>query len=118
MLAAWYADVLARHAQLVAWTSGELRPPPSIWLPGLFNPKACLTAVMQQYARLHRLPLDVMRFTVEVTGRQAGGVTEPAPDGGMYIHGLTLEGGWGGNGGMGRWGRVERGEKGAGLRQC
>ena len=55
-LPAWCADVLAHHAQLVAWTGGDLRPPPSIWLPGLFNPKACLTAVMQQYARLHRLP--------------------------------------------------------------
>lgn len=33
-LAAWFADVLQRHQQLVAWTAGDMRPPPSIWLPG------------------------------------------------------------------------------------
>jgi hypothetical protein len=66
MLTAWYADVLARHKQLLAWTSGDITPPHSIWLPGLFNPKACLTAVMQAHARQCRLPLDVMRFLVRL----------------------------------------------------
>lgn len=57
---------------------------------------------MQQYARQHRLPLDVMRFLVEVTDRRpplpgeavpAGApALEPAPDGGVYVNGLTLEG--------------------------
>ncbi|EFN60095.1 hypothetical protein CHLNCDRAFT_133411 [Chlorella variabilis] len=91
-LPAWYADVLQRHAQLVGWTGGAVSPPRSIWLPGLFNPKACLTAVMQQFARQRRLPLDDVRFVVEVTGKQPEALSEAAPDGGMYIHGLTLEG--------------------------
>lgn len=57
---------------------------------------------MQQYARQHRLPLDVMRYLVEVTDRRPplpgeavptdGLALEPAPDGGVYVHGLTLEG--------------------------
>jgi hypothetical protein len=66
-LSAWYADVLKRHEQLAAWTAGGVSPPPSVWLPGLFNPKAFLTAVMQTYARAHGLPLDVMRFVTDVT---------------------------------------------------
>lgn len=33
-LPAWFADVLRRHQQLAGWTSGDIRPPPSIWLPG------------------------------------------------------------------------------------
>jgi hypothetical protein len=66
-LSAWYADVLKRHEQLAAWTAGPVVPPPSVWLPGLFNPKAFLTAVMQTYARAHGLPLDVMRFVTDVT---------------------------------------------------
>ncbi|KAI3429649.1 hypothetical protein D9Q98_005734 [Chlorella vulgaris] len=94
MLTAWYADVLARHKQLVVWTSGDITPPHSIWLPGLFNPKACLTAVMQAHARQCRLPLDVMRFLVEVTAFSSPAQLPPGrlPDGCVYIHGLTLEG--------------------------
>lgn len=68
-LPAWYADVLKRHDQLAAWTTGAIVPPASVWLPGLFNPKAFLTAVMQTYARAHKLPLDVMRFVTDVTSK-------------------------------------------------
>jgi hypothetical protein len=64
-LSAWYADVLKRYDQLAAWTAGDIVTPVSVWLPGLFNPKAFLTAVMQTYARSNKLPLDVMRFMTE-----------------------------------------------------
>jgi hypothetical protein len=44
-LSAWYHDVLKRHEQLAAWTAGSVGVPHSVWLSGLFNPKAFLTAV-------------------------------------------------------------------------
>jgi hypothetical protein len=44
-LSVWYADVLRRYEQLAAWTTGSLATPNSVWLSGLFNPKAFLTAV-------------------------------------------------------------------------
>lgn len=44
-LSVWYNDVLRRYDQLAAWTSGNLATPNSVWLSGLFNPKAFLTAV-------------------------------------------------------------------------
>lgn len=71
-LTAWYNDVLKRYEQLAAWTAGNIVTPMSVWLPGLFNPKAFLTAVMQTYARANKLPLDVMKFMTEVriTGDQ------------------------------------------------
>lgn len=47
-LSAWYQDVLRRYEQLAAWTSGSLATPNSVWLSGLFNPKAFLTAVRLQ----------------------------------------------------------------------
>ncbi|MEW5298846.1 MAG: hypothetical protein WDW36_001923 [Sanguina aurantia] len=91
-LSAWYADVLKRVEQLAAWTAGEVVTPMSVWLPGMFNPKACLTAVMQTYARANKLPLDVMKFMTEFTTKVSpDSVTEPAPLG-LYIHGLVLEG--------------------------
>lgn len=56
---------------------------------------------MQQYARKHQLPLDMMRFLVEVTGKAPGSVTEPAAEG-LFVHGLTLEGEPGRGGGVWR----------------
>jgi dynein heavy chain len=91
-LTAWYNDVLKRYEQLAAWTAGDIVTPYSVWLPGLFNPKAFLTAVMQTYARANKLPLDVMTFMTEVTRFTAPEqITEAAPLG-VYIHGLVIEG--------------------------
>jgi dynein heavy chain len=47
--------------------------------------------VIQTYARANKLPLDVMMFMTEVTGKAPDQVTEPAPLG-CYIHGCVLEG--------------------------
>lgn len=44
-LSAWYQDVLKRYEQLAVWTAGEVVVPHCVWLSGLFNPKAFLTAV-------------------------------------------------------------------------
>lgn len=90
-LAAWYQDVLRRHEQLAAWTGGSIETPNSVWLSGLFNPKAFLTAVMQTYARANQLPLDMMKFMTEVTDKTVEKITEPSAVG-VYIHGLVIEG--------------------------
>jgi dynein heavy chain len=50
-LSAWYQDVLRRYEQLAAWTSGSQAAPHSVWLSGLFNPKAFLTAVRPEQLR-------------------------------------------------------------------
>lgn len=91
-LSAWYGDVLKRHEQLAAWTAGEIVTPTSVWLPGLFNPKAFLTAVMQTYARANKLPLDVMKFMTEVTRYASPEQLPEAAPLGVYVHGLVLEG--------------------------
>merc|ERR1719231_1677109 len=90
-LTRWYRDVKERHAQLDDWTKGKLDLPKAVWLPGLFNAKAFITAVQQVYARSKQLPLDVMKFTTEVTKMTPEQVTEYSPEG-TYIHGLTMEG--------------------------
>merc|ERR1712159_892082 len=45
-LASWYTDMLRRVEQLTSWAE-SLNRPLSMWLPGLFNPMAFLTALMQ-----------------------------------------------------------------------
>jgi dynein heavy chain len=47
-LASWFIDLIQRRRQLEAWTDvPNLALPYSIWLPGLINPTALLTAIMQ-----------------------------------------------------------------------
>lgn len=45
-LGSWFLDLLRRVHQLEDW-SMDLVLPYALWLPGLFNPTAFLTAVMQ-----------------------------------------------------------------------
>ena len=92
-LTKWFADVLKRYDQLKAWTQGkEIVTPVSMWLPGLFNPKAFVTAVMQTYARANKLPLDAMKFVTEVTAKMDPAQVTEHPAEGAYVHGLCIEG--------------------------
>lgn len=45
-LSAWFSDMLLRKNQLLEW-SRSLTLPFSVWLPGLINPTALLTAIKQ-----------------------------------------------------------------------
>lgn len=47
-LSSWFTDLIQRKRQLESWTENpSLSLPYSIWLPGLINPTALLTAIMQ-----------------------------------------------------------------------
>lgn len=61
-LSSFYACVM----QLSGWSS-DLVTPLSLWLPGLFNPMAFVTAIMQVTARATGLPLDKMSIETHVT---------------------------------------------------
>lgn len=63
------------------------------WLPGLFNPQAFLTAVMQVTARKNEWPLDKLATVVDVSKKTAEEVLagEGTRDG-AFISGLFVEG--------------------------
>lgn len=44
-LPSWYEDLLARIHQLDVYCE-EMKPPPSLWISGMFNPMSFLTAIM------------------------------------------------------------------------
>jgi dynein heavy chain len=93
-IGSWFSDVLGRVGQLRDWTKALSMPSP-MWLPGLFNPTAFLTAVMQVTARRNSLPLDNMTVETHVTAMMTPGeVTETGqvPADGAFIHGLFIEG--------------------------
>jgi len=91
-LSAWFGDLLLRMQQLVEWTNEKSGLLKSIWISGLFNPMAFLTAVMQVTARNQNFPLDYMTNRATFLN-----VLDPLdinmlPASGVYIHGLFLEG--------------------------
>merc|ERR1712100_176648 len=99
-LASWFNECLKRQHLLSFWSS-ELTLPLSLWLPGLFNPQAFLTAVKQVTARREEMALDKMTVATHVTTMMSEDAVlkpdpdQPAPgypDDGAYVHGLFIEG--------------------------
>jgi dynein heavy chain len=90
-LASWLSDMLARQRQLEAWTA-DLSTPKCTWLPGMFNPQAFLTAVMQVTARKNELPLDRLTTLTDVTKKSSPDEIESATRDGAYVYGMFMEG--------------------------
>ncbi|ETN24826.1 hypothetical protein PPTG_01014 [Phytophthora nicotianae INRA-310] len=90
-LSLWFADLLDRIQFLSNWTS-EFRLPYSMWISGLFNPTAFLTAIKQCSARTHGIPLDSMAIETHITPITEAEGAESYPEMGTYIHGLFMEG--------------------------
>eukprot|EP01041_Mallomonas_annulata_P001785 gene1785-3464_t len=86
-----FADMCLRIQQLTEWST-TLITPFSLWLPGLFNPTAYLTAVMQVTARRTGAPLDQMTTETHVTTYMKPSEAEYYPKDGAFIHGLYIEG--------------------------
>eukprot|EP00611_Tribonema_gayanum_P006577 TRINITY_DN1584_c0_g1_i3.p1 TRINITY_DN1584_c0_g1~~TRINITY_DN1584_c0_g1_i3.p1 ORF type:complete len:771 (+),score=253.87 TRINITY_DN1584_c0_g1_i3:390-2702(+) len=84
-------DMLRRIEQLAAWTE-TLVTPKCLWLPGLFNPTAYLTAVMQVTARKTGAPLDKMTTETHITTFMDPAQCDYVPEDGAFVHGLFLEG--------------------------
>ncbi|KAH8251731.1 hypothetical protein KR038_005556 [Drosophila bunnanda] len=89
-LQAWFADLLHRLKELAGWLN-DFKLPCAIWLGGLFNPQSFLTAIMQESARKHDLPLDRMLISCDVTKKQKDDVTLP-PMEGAFVHDLYMDG--------------------------
>lgn len=93
-LGSWFNDMMRRNTELRKW-SETLVLPFSLWLPGLFNPTAFLTAVKQVTARARGLPLDKMGVETHVTRMIEASEADTRggyPDDGAFIHGLFIEG--------------------------
>merc|ERR1711959_714297 len=90
-LALWFEDLLMRVEQLGRW-SKTLETPVSVWISGLFNPMAYITAILQTTARRDNLPLDLMEVWTDITSQMEYTAFAEYPEDGMYIHGCCMEG--------------------------
>ena len=86
----WFTDFIERHKQLHTWLwQGR---PNVFWLTGMFNPQGFLTAMRQETTRAHQgWSLDAVVLASEVLRSDRDEIRK-APDSGVYIYGLFLEG--------------------------
>ena len=86
-----YLDLLERYRVIKAWSDTCISPL-SLWLPGLFNPTAYLTAIKQVTARATKRPLDNMTNETHFSTMYDVAEATVYPEDGMFIHGLFMEG--------------------------
>ena len=98
-LAGWIKGLTDRHFQLYNWIYKER--PSSFWLTGFFNPQGFLTAMKQEVTRQRKSEawsLDEVEYTSnvqkEIVTNDDGRLDKvySAPNEGVLIHGLYLEG--------------------------
>jgi len=66
--------------------------PKVFWISGIFFTHALLTGSLQNFARKHRLPIDVVVYDFEVQDTADYDSIQESPVDGMYVRGLFLEG--------------------------
>ena len=90
-LGSWMIDLVARHSQLMAWSTNPVLPL-STWLSGFVNPQSFITAVLQSAARKSDWPLDKVALLTEVSKVAVPAELTVAPPHGAFVHGLFLQG--------------------------
>lgn len=85
-LVSWTDDLKKRIEFFNDWI--EFGRPKVFWISGFFFTQSFLTAVLQEYARNNKLPIDTIKFSFEVLDKEP----EVLPESGALIKGLYLEG--------------------------
>jgi dynein heavy chain len=51
-----------------------------------------MTGVLQTHARKHKIPIDLLAFSFKILEEEDCGDIEEAPEDGVYIYGLFMDG--------------------------
>ncbi|KAH6558350.1 hypothetical protein KP509_1Z068500 [Ceratopteris richardii] len=87
-LSSYIVDLVQRLNMFSTWM--EKGPPPKFWISGFFFTHAFLTAVLQNFARKYKIPIDNVTFEFKCLPKQ--GAQNQVPEDGVYVEGMFLEG--------------------------
>lgn len=88
-LSPWFSDLLERLSFLTRWIEAGI--PAVFWISGFFFPQGFLTAILQNYARKYKYPIDTVSFSFVMVDKIKEEIQDKAKDG-CFVHGLFLEG--------------------------
>jgi dynein heavy chain len=89
-LSSWYEDMVLRLEFFRDWI--ENGQPISFWISSMYFPQGFLTSVLQGYSRANMIPVDQLSYECQVEETHDAEELEGAPDTGIYIHGLFMDG--------------------------
>lgn len=89
-LGSWVADYHQRIAFMRSWLTQGV--PKCFWLPGFFFPQGLMTGVLQTHARKYGIAIDSLSFSFQVSQLKGPAEVVDAPQGGILISGVWLEG--------------------------
>lgn len=89
-LASWMLDYLKRIKFMQDWVDDKA--PETFWISGFFFTQSFLTGTRQNYARKHVIAIDFIEFDFIVISDESKYNLEKAPEDGVYVFGLFMEG--------------------------
>lgn len=89
-LSLWFPDLIVRVETIRDWLMNG--NPSSYWLPGMFFPQGFMTGVLQTHARQYKIAIDKLEFAFTIMEQEKQEEIEEAPESGVYIYGLYLDG--------------------------
>jgi len=89
-LSSYYEDMILRVEFFHEWI--EHGVPDAYWLSCFYFPQGFLTSVLQGYSRKNMIPVDVLSFEFQMEDTDDPEDLDGAPEEGIYIHGLFMDG--------------------------
>ncbi|CAK0820955.1 unnamed protein product, partial [Prorocentrum cordatum] len=89
-LFSWFEDMILRVDFFREWIDNGV--PDAYWISAFYFPQGFLTSVLQGYSRSKTIPVDQLSFEFNMEDTDDAGELEGAPDAGIYVHGLFMDG--------------------------
>jgi len=89
-LFSWFEDMILRVAFIRSWI--EQGAPNTFWISAMYFPQGFLTSVLQGYSRAEMIPVDQLSFEFDVEATDNSEEIVNAPEQGIFIHGLFIDG--------------------------